>query len=66
MIIYKKLLHQKDRLASNFVMYKLGLQLQYTYCPVSHEVKATNKTMKFGQLIEYNKRNIFLKKSCRK
>ena len=22
--------------------------------------------MKFGQLIEYNKRNIFLKKSCRK
>ena len=42
-------------------MYKLGLQLQYTYCPVSHEVKATNKTMKFGQLIEYNKRNIFQK-----
>ena len=25
-----------------------------------------NQTMKFGQLIEYNKRNIFLQKSCRK
>ena len=24
-----------------------------------------NKTMKFGQLIEYNKRNIFHQKSCR-
>ena len=23
-----------------------------------------NQTMKFDQLIEYNKRNIFLKKSC--
>ena len=25
-----------------------------------------NQTMKFGQLIEYNKTNIFLQKSCRK
>ena len=25
-----------------------------------------NQTMKFGLLIEYNKRNVFLKKSCRK
>ena len=25
-----------------------------------------NQTMKFDQLIEYNKRNIFLKKLCRK
>ena len=25
-----------------------------------------NLTMKFGQLIEYNKRNIFLQKLCRK
>ena len=24
------------------------------------------QTMKFGQLIEYNKRNIFLQKLCRK
>ena len=26
----------------------------------------SNQTMKFGQLIEYNKRNIFLQKLCRK
>ena len=25
-----------------------------------------NQTIKFGQLIEYNKRNIFLQKLCRK
>ena len=25
-----------------------------------------NQTMEFGQLIEYNKRNIFLQKLCRK
>ena len=25
-----------------------------------------NQTMKFGQLIEYNKINIFLQKSCRR
>ena len=25
-----------------------------------------NQTMKFGQLIEYNKKNIFLQKLCRK
>ena len=25
-----------------------------------------NQTMKFGQLIEYNRINIFLKKSCKK
>ena len=24
-----------------------------------------NQTLKFGQVIEYNKRNIFLEKSCR-
>ena len=35
-----------------------GKHLQYTYCPIFRKVKA----MKFGQLIEYNLRNIFLKK----
>ena len=29
----------------------------YIYCPISHK---GNQTMKFGQSIEYNKRNIFL------
>ena len=37
-------------------------QFQYTYCPISHKVKA----MKFGELIEHNKINIFLQKLCGK
>ena len=28
-------------------------------------MKKSNHTMKFSQLIEYNKKNIFLQKSCR-
>ena len=39
-------------------------QLQYTYCPISGE--KGNQTMKFGQLMEYNMRNIFLQKSYTK
>ena len=33
-------------------------KLQYTYCPITQEVKAIRK-QKCGQLIEYNMRNIF-------
>ena len=40
-------------------------QLQYTHCPVSQEVKATRQK-KFGQLIEYNMRKIFVEKSYTK
>ena len=40
-------------------------QLQYTYCPISHKVEG-EQALKFGQLVEYKKRNIFLQKSCRK
>ena len=36
-------------------------QLQYTNLPISQEVKAKKKAMKFGQLIEHNMTNIFLK-----
>ena len=32
-------------------------QLQYTYCPISQDVKAIAK---FGELIQYDMRNIFL------
>ena len=39
-------------------------QLQNTYCPISGE--KGNQTMKFGQLMEYNMRNIFLEKSYTK
>ena len=41
--------------------------MQYIYCPISLEVKSKDdQTMKFGKLIEYNMRNIFVKKSCAK
>ena len=39
-------------------------QLQYQNRSISHEVKVS-QAIKFSQLIEYNKRNIFLQKSCR-
>ena len=32
------------------------------YCPISQQVKGTRQ-IKFGQLIEYKMRNIFLEKS---
>ena len=38
-----------------------GKQLQYTLPNISRS--KGNQTMKFGQVIEYNKRNIFLQKS---
>ena len=40
-------------------------QLQCTYCPKSQEVTAI-RDLNFGQLIEYNRRNIFLEKSYTK
>ena len=41
--------------------------MQYIYCLISQEVKSKDdQTMKFGKLIEYNMRNIFVKKSCAK
>ena len=39
-------------------------QLQYTYCPISHEVKESDNEI--GPLIEYNMANIFLEKSYTK
>ena len=39
-------------------------QLQYKYTNISQS--KGNQNMKFGQLIQYNKINIFLQKLCRK
>ena len=44
-------------------------QLQYVYCPRSQElcsISQKNQTIKFGQLIGYKMRNIFLENSCTK
>ena len=39
-----------------------GRQLQYTYSPIFYGIQA----VKFGQIIEYKKKNIFIQKSCGK
>ena len=56
--MWKNGLIEKFRLASKFMTSQsANKQLQYTYCQIPQEVK----TIK-----QYNKRNIFLQKSCRK
>ena len=52
---------RKIRLILKLMTSQLGKEaiLQYTYCK-------GNQAMKFGQLIEYNLRNIFLQKSYAK
>ena len=49
--------------------YLVNKQLQYTYLPISHEIKThsgISESMEFDQLIEHNLRNIFLEKSYTK
>ena len=45
---------------------KPGLQTVAIHILSNISQSKGNHTMKFGQLIEYNKTNIFLQKSCRK
>ena len=40
LIMYKNGLVKKIRLISKLMTSQLGKQLQYTYCPISQEVKA--------------------------
>ena len=57
---------RKIRLVPKFMTSQPGYQtLTIHILPYISESKG-NQTMTFGQLIEYNKRNIFLQKSCRK
>ena len=58
-----KSLIRKIRLTSKFMMSQPGLQTIAVH--ISHNI-SQSKLMKFGQLIECNKRNIFLQKLCRK
>ena len=61
---------QKNGFIRNTMLFKnfrrhnlVKKQLQYTY--YQYFASKTNQTMKFGQVIEYNKRNIFIQKSFR-
>ena len=61
-----KSLIRKIRLTPKFMMSQPGLQtIAIHILPIISQSKG-NQTMKFGQLIECNKRNIFFQKLCRK
>ena len=57
-------LNRKTRLIWKLV----NKQLQYTYCPISHKVRATKEIYEQYQQRNYqhSNKNIFLQKSCRK
>ena len=62
--MHKNGLNKKIRLTLKFMTSDPG-KLQYTYCPNISRNKG-NYTMRFGQLLKYNMRNSFLKKSYKK
>ena len=57
---------KKIRLTSKFMTSHPGLQTIAIYILPNISQSKGNQTKKFGQLIEYNKRSIFLQKLCRK
>ena len=58
----KNSLIRKIRLISKFMMSQPGLQTIAIHILPNISQSKGNQTMKFGQLIEYNKRNNFLPK----
>ena len=60
----RKDLIRKIRLTSKFVTSQPGLQTVAIHILPNISQSKDNQTMKFGQLIEYNKRDIFVKKLC--
>ena len=57
---------RKIRLTSKFMASQPGLQTITIHILLNISQSKGNQTMKFGQLIEYNKRIIFLQKLWRK
>ena len=57
---------RKIRLTSKFMTSQPGLQTIAIHILPNISQSKGNQTMKYGQLIEYNKRNIFLQKLCGK
>ena len=57
---------RKIRLTSKFMVSQTGLQTIAIHLLPNISQSKGNQTIKFGQLIEYNKKNIFLQKLCRK
>ena len=66
LVMFKKQLDQKDKV--NFEIHDVTASLTNnfdTHIANIFRIKA-NQAMKIGQLIEYNKKNVLLQKSCRK
>ena len=57
---------RKVKKASEFMTSQSGLQTIAVHILSNISQGKDNQTMKFGQLIEYSKRNIFLQKLCGK
>ena len=57
---------RKIRLISKFMTSKSGKQIIVIHILPNISRRKGNQTMKFGQLIEYNMRNIFLEKPFKK
>ena len=62
----KNSLIRKIRLTSKFMTSQPGIQIIAIHILPNISQSKGNQTMKFGQLREYNKRNIFLRTLCRK
>ena len=62
----EKRFHEKDRWMSKFMTPQLGKQRIATNILSNISRSKGNQTIKFGQLIEHNMRNIFLEISCTK
>ena len=57
---------RKIKLTSKFMASQPGFQTIAIHILLNISQSKGNQTMKFGQLIEYNKRNVFLQKLWRK
>ena len=64
--MWEKQFDYKDKLDLKIMTSQPGLQTIPVHILPNISQSKGNQTMKFGQLIEYNKRNIFLQKLCRK
>ena len=65
-LIRKKRLDKKNRFNFKIFDVSLGKKTITIHTLPNISRKESNQTIKFGQSIQYNMRNIFLQKSCRK
>ena len=66
LVMYRNGLIKKIRLTSNFLTSQPGYQIIVIHILPNMSRSKKNQTLKFGQLIECNMKNIFLEKSYAK